>query len=237
MLKLLKKEEVNKTKELEKAKEIQEGLKISRRVDDLRELAAKEEQALEKFRIETLSAISKEISELDAEKEKALEMLKSLQEKAQKELSKTDKKRLQDFEKALNEREKVIKTMSFDIDLKEADIAIAQKEYADSLERQTTHEEASVALHLEANRRVDEAQQALQSADSVQKQAMITKDKVERELELRERDISERAKAMEIQWEENLRVSRELAVKEKQVADQRATLERAMARLRANRLA
>ena len=57
MIKLLSKSEIDKAKNADKAKEIAEGLKISRKVDSLRELMADEEKALEKFRSESLFAI------------------------------------------------------------------------------------------------------------------------------------------------------------------------------------
>ena len=69
MLKLLSKSEIDTAKNLDRSREVAEGLKLSRRVDGLRELASKEEQMLEKHRTETLASISKEISDLNADKE------------------------------------------------------------------------------------------------------------------------------------------------------------------------
>lgn len=61
-MKLLKKSEIAKAQAEDKRREIEEGLRISRKVDALRELWASEEQAFEKWRTKILEEI-KELSE------------------------------------------------------------------------------------------------------------------------------------------------------------------------------
>lgn len=82
-LRLNSKSDIAKAKAAERNQEIQEGLKISRRVDSLRELEAKEDENLQKFRTETLSSIMADIKSATAEKESILsEVLDLRKEKA-----------------------------------------------------------------------------------------------------------------------------------------------------------
>lgn len=60
-MKLLSKSEVNKAKSIDRQREVDEGLKLAKRVDALREVAAQEDASLQKFRRETLARISTEI--------------------------------------------------------------------------------------------------------------------------------------------------------------------------------
>lgn len=79
MLKLLSKNEIAKAKSEERAREIAEGLKISRKVDSLRELQADEERNLFKWRDQTLKAIGDEIDKLLRKKEKLEAEIKELE--------------------------------------------------------------------------------------------------------------------------------------------------------------
>lgn len=101
-MRLLAKSEIDSKKALARKQEIDEGLKISRRVDTLRETVAQEEAALEAFRRKTIAAINaqitavsdilndlrREVKELEEKRVKALEpidtawetLLKSQQE-------------------------------------------------------------------------------------------------------------------------------------------------------------
>ena len=63
-MKLLKKSEINTLKAQERKAEIDQGLKLSRRVDVLRETAAQEEASLEAFRRSSIKAINEEIKQL-----------------------------------------------------------------------------------------------------------------------------------------------------------------------------
>lgn len=71
-LRLLNKSDIAKSKAQERNTEVQEGLKLARRVDGLREISAQEEQALSKFRIETLSEIGQQIAVKEKEREQLM---------------------------------------------------------------------------------------------------------------------------------------------------------------------
>lgn len=61
-MKLMPKSEVEKAKATEQKQNIDEGMKIARRIDNLREIAASEEVSLENFRRTTVEKIHEEIS-------------------------------------------------------------------------------------------------------------------------------------------------------------------------------
>src|SRR5258708_2263052 len=62
-MKLLDKKTVDTLKAVERKKEVDEGAKLAKRVDNLRELSAKEEANLTKFRDESLKKIREEIEQ------------------------------------------------------------------------------------------------------------------------------------------------------------------------------
>ena len=67
-MRLLEKSEIAKAKAVDRSKEISEGLKISKRVDSLRELASREEQTLDMVRTRELERMATDF--LAAEKKK-----------------------------------------------------------------------------------------------------------------------------------------------------------------------
>lgn len=236
-IKLLNKNEIAKALASDRSNEIAEGLKISRRVDSLRELMAEEELTLTKFRDESLAAIMIQIGELNEKKEELQGHLKTLEDQAKHELSKTDKQRLENLKKSLNDREQQMTEKFQELDLKEIDIALSLKESRDSVERARTHEEIAKNLHIQAEHTQSETSRTLSNARTIEENTLRLKEESERTLALREKGILTKIDELARQNEENLRVSRELAVEKIQVADQRKTLERALQRLRDNRLA
>lgn len=235
-IKLLKKDEIANAQNLDKAREISEGLKISRRVDSLRELQANEEAKLQLFRSESLAAIQKDIAVIDAKREMKMGELKALEEKAKQELSKTEKKRLEEWKKSLEAKDAEMKEKSYNLDLKELDIACTIKETTEALERQRTHEETAKMLHEQALQKSSEADQTLMTARRIQENVLLEKQQSESELNLKANSFLRREEAIKEQERENEKRARELNAEKIQLADQRATLERAMERLRQNRL-
>ncbi len=62
-IKLLPKSEIDARKAAEQHTAVQEGVKLARRVDNLREVAAEEEASLSEYRVKTLTAIHEETKE------------------------------------------------------------------------------------------------------------------------------------------------------------------------------
>jgi hypothetical protein len=237
-IRLLKKSELATAQSLDRSREIAEGLKISRKVDNLRELQANEEQTLEKFRVETLTAIQAEISGFVASKEALVSEVRELQKKLDGMLPSMAVKRndLNALKIELEKREKEIGEKTENLNLLEIDIAIALKNAEDSLKRRNTHEEIAKNLHKTAVDKEEEAKGVLTNARITEERALQLQKDVEQSLSLREQGVSEKENMVKAQLEDNLNISRELEQEKIRLADQRGTLERALERIRQNRL-
>lgn len=238
-MKLLNKDEIAKAQNADRAKEISEGLKISRRVDSLRELQASEERALSKFREESLALISEEIKELTKKKENILEEIRQVQADLQNEttLTREERQNLEKLKAELEIREKEIDDKSLELDLRETDIHIALKEAKDSVIRAKGRESRSEELQRKATLEEQEISQRLSRARKMEENTVRFKEETELSLSLERAELEKEKEKTSSLQEENLQKSRELEVEKKQLADQRKTLERAMERLRKNGLA
>jgi hypothetical protein len=237
-MKLLSKSEIKKAQHADRALEIAEGLKLSRKVDSLRELKATEEEALTKFRNESLAAITKEINELLLKKESIQKEADALREEMKKEttLSREERLHLERLKELLEKKEKEIQEKESALRLNEIDIATAIQDAHDSLIRATNHEEETTRLHIVASNERMEAQNALVEATAVRENAIKFREDTERELALRESGLARRESDLSIREKNNVDVTRELNAEKIRLADQRATLERELERIKKKRL-
>jgi len=238
MIRLLKKEEIDRKKNEERQQEVSEGLKISRRVDSLRELQAKEEENLDKFRKESVAKISKEINDLENKKEATLKEVNELEIKLSKMLPDVPIKRkeLADLSKKLDDKEKEILERERKANLLEIDIAVALKDSEDSLLRNLTQEEESKKLHSKAEEERKEAKSILEKAKQIESIADKLKKDTEISILLKESALEEKEKGILMKEQDNIAKQKELENEKIQLADQRATLERALLRIKNNRL-
>ena len=233
-MRLLSKKEIQDKQRSEKQSEIAEGLKLARKIDSLREASLSEQSKLEKFRNESISslqtelgtlqgqkdALSSEVKVLRAEKERGLTILAQKEEELSKKEQELDDREEKSFLHQ-KEAEKIFLHA-------QSELFNAQGEMA----RLETHTKEAERLHILANNDRIEAQNALKSA---QEEKLATKNECQRdelwiarkkdELKDRENALDKRAKDIEKQ-EKNI---------EKEwirIADQRATLERAMKRIK-----
>jgi len=238
MIRLLNKQEITKSKNDERAKEISEGLKISRKVDALRELSANEEAKLEKFRVESIAQINKDISELDDKKQKLIQEINVLQTKLDSLLPEmeTERTALNELKLKLEKEKKDIEIKSEELDLKEIDIALALKNAKDDSKRAENHKELADSLHKEALKEKQEADSIIANSRVIEERTIHFKNEIEKNLQLKENDLLLKEKSIILQEEENKKLSQELAKEKIQVADQRDTLTRALDRIKQNRL-
>jgi hypothetical protein len=237
-MRLLSKTEVDKLKQDDKSREISEGLKISRRVDALRELSAKEEQNLTKFRDEILSNLRKEEEEIAVRKSDLAKEVAELDKKLANLLPDiaTDRKSLDKQKKELNLREKYLNEKQESINLQEIDIAEVLKSATDSEIQAKTREEQAEILHDRASEDRFLAQQALSEAKKKEERILKQENDLNERFSLREKGIVEKEKRLKLLAEENLAIRKEMDEEKVRLNDQRATLERALTRLRTNRL-
>lgn len=233
-MRLMKKSEISSAQAVDKAREIQEGVKLSGRVDALRKLQADEEQTLEKFRRESLALIGTEISNLEGKRDELKIELVYLHEELNKEstLSREERKHLESLKAKLEEKERFLDEKAESLSLEEIDIAEALKSARDSTLRAETHEAQVKNLHESASVEKFEAQSILQNARKIEETVTRQKQEAESYFEMRESTLSAKEKEIIENQAENTRVAKALAKERLQLADQRATLERAMERLK-----
>lgn len=233
-MKLLAKREIDQQKSLERQREIDEGMKLSRRLDSLRRTQVEEEASLERFRAASVSKIHEEIvressvrdalhaevTRLEARKEEALRPL-------DRELARIDsgRRELLDLSGTLYSRQAIIEQ-------RETALAKLERDVDDEMRRAAAATVAVQETLTDAEEQKNEAAAALVAAQGTLTKAQSLRETVEQEL--RERDAvcagRERDLAIQAEWLETDRAALE---KEKaQVADIRATLERAIKRLK-----
>jgi chromosome segregation ATPase len=233
-MRLLNKSEIAKAQNLDKSREVAEGLKLSRRVDSLRELAAYEEAALAKFRDESLAVITKEITDLNEKKENLASEVQSLREEKEKGLGDLEEKQadINAFENLLREREKALEATEKELQEKLKEAALNIRNSEDELQRAQTHKEEATKLLFEASEDREEARKTLSASEHVREKTLREREAMEDALALRESDVLKKEVALISKEEENGKLYKELSKQRIQLEDQRKTLERAMARLK-----
>lgn len=237
-MRLLKKEELSVAKANDKAKEIAEGLKISRRVDALRELHANEEAMLEKFRIETLTSTQKEIDESIVKRDELIAQVKELEEKLSRLSPKmaSTRSELLALKNELADKAKEIQKKSKEIDLKEIDIALILKNSLESEQRAVTHENLTEEIHKKAKEIEEYALNVLKRAEIIEVNALKSKAEAEKAISLRDNDLVSKEKEVLDREELVSYKEKELRMKEVRLIDREKTLERELERIRQNRL-
>lgn len=205
-MKLLQKSDIARAKSIERTKEIEEGLKLSRRVDGLRELSAKEEAALEKFRIESLSALMQEIKETTEKKDFLFSEIQSLREEKMRGLSEVEQKK---SELAVTEvgfilREKSLEEKSNSVSVRESEIAKKLSYALDEVARARSQSEEADRMHQDAFQAREDALKTVRSARELEDKALESRLSSENSI---------KAKWVDVNKHEELVMSRESALK------------------------
>lgn len=233
-LKILAPDEIAKAKSEERTREITEGLKISRKVDELRKLKAKEEQELELYRINSVRAMEEEFSALTSKKRDLLEELVQLQKKVDSLLPGIafEREEIKKQKDALEKREVDLVKRENESSLKLVDISLALKKAEDTLARNRSNEQVSAFNLAAAQRKLENAKEIAKTA---QENATLSRQEMQRKesnIASRLAELSRKEKLMEQREELNAAKEDELKHMEILLADQRKTLERAMQRVR-----
>lgn len=232
-MRLLEKNELHKAKAADRYKEISEGMKLSSKVDSLRELKVKEEEALSKWREETLTAIQLEISKIQAQKaelETEVSLLREEKEKGNKEVERrTDE--LDSWEDILTNRGDVIIEREVVLEAREQEVLAKLNLAEQELQRATARKEETEELYRQSLEDRKEAKITLMLARNEEEQVQIRKQKTEADLVQKGKVLTLRESSVDAREKDIISREKELNVVRKQLADQRATLERAMKRL------
>lgn len=235
-MKLLSKTDIQLTKAAERKREVDEGAKLARKVDALRELAAKEQTNLTVFREASIKQVKKEIQDAIEEKNVLLneiELLKEQRKALQKPLDK-------EWERL--EKEKVkLEVLKEDLSLRKIQIVGSERDL------KTLKKEIEVQCKALDKER-DQVKSLINQAESIKVEAHVIHKNTtarseklqllqdEREQSVKEREAMVAVREREIViHEEHLATEQEEINNEKiRLADQRATLERAFERINKN---
>lgn len=232
-MRLLKKSEVTKQKSLERQREVEEGMKLARRVDSLRELQANEEESFSKFREKTVKKINDDIAALAEKRNVLSDEVRLLHLKRTDMLRPIDEERsaIAEAQERINNREHFL--FKWDESLEKLDNDLSKRERGiERKEQQSAAREEFTSLRLkEIEAEKDILRKSLEEAENKKIQAQETLDNAE--IIRREAEELENSQILFFKQKEQEYAEREaaLSVKERQVEDQRQTLERAFTRL------
>lgn len=233
-MKLLSKQETQTAKASDRKREIDEGVKLAKKVDALRELAATEQANLIKFRNGNLKKIHEEIDNAITERDVLLQEVSMLEDKKKALLAPLDaewnqvkiqKESIEEAKSALSLKEDLFAMTENHLHEKEIALKAEEGRIGD-LKLRTAEElsqaeaiksEASVSLKLFTQRK-----SAIESEYEVRLAGLSVK---ESDLRDRETDIENARKNLELEKQE---VSNEKLL----LADQRAMLQRTLNQLR-----
>ena len=232
-MRLLDKPQIQKLKALEIKREVDEGRKLAGRVDALRQLQAKEEAELQKFRRETLANIHEEITTKAQERDQLKQEVSKLQDdraEALKPLTKEREELDSKIAKLLFLKGEV-STAKEALKTEVVEIKDSKKEVKLELQRAKEEKRQADALLKDAESSLKEAEDSRVWAEKTKEGTQRLRDLVEKEL--RERDGKTATKERELLMKEAQIIAREEVIKKEWIIinDQRATLERAFKRL------
>jgi hypothetical protein len=215
-IRLLSKQEVDKAKAIDRKREVDEGLKLARKVDDLREIVVQEEASLEKFRRATVANIhtatteaQRILDQIKAEVAVLRREHKDLERVLAEDWSEVGEAQpaLAKLRKSLEEKEKV---------LVEAErMALAELEYAkiDRIGAGKDRRQASSLLNdalqdkreaMIALEKVHKMEKNVKDTRTVLEQEFTDRDKVlakkERDFALKEHNVTERERELSVGW-------------------------------------
>ena len=233
-MKLLPKTEINTLKATAQKQAIDEGVKLTRRIDTLREVMASEEQSLNKFRSETLSQIHRETTEAADIRDTLLGEVRELQLAKEEAL-----KPLTDELKLIDEaREDIAKKAALNVtqaltnDTKATLLNQREEEINAMALRAEQREERTIEELKEAEKQKEYAQQLITDATEIHKNSVILKETTELSLSERQ-SILDSQEASLAQKEQSLEEERiRQAADRIRLNDREAVLEREFNRLK-----
>jgi uncharacterized protein YoxC len=233
-MRLLPKQEISVKQASKQKAEIDEGVKLARRVDSLREIAATEEASLASFRASTLKAIQEDIQKIETERNEVLNQVKTLREEI-----KEGTKVLDDRENSLKQLENALKQYEIDVNERLNILKITSEElkkqsklsnnyYLQTVNAMQIIEEVrkeTSALYSEASNYLEACHDTYMAVHSLE--AQITSELKARDIAVasRERDVIIKQEHLDI-------LSKSLHTKELQLIDREQTLEREFNRLK-----
>lgn len=233
-IKLLPKQEITRLQAEEKRVAVAEGMKLARRVDNLREVAAQEEASLASFRSATLKAIKSETDVAKKERDTVLQEVKVLREELQEGTQVLDER-----EKALIERENLVKDRETELEKRifalntlTEKVRKEEKEAQHATSKLKNIWDILVKMGDDIKSVYGEAQSYLEGAIDKATQIALLFQEVDKELKHRDIEVASRERDVIIKEERVQRTFKELHEREVQLRDRELTLEREIKRVK-----
>ena len=190
-MKLLSKSEVVRAKSIERQQQIDEGLKLAKKVDSLREIVANEEEALNKFRTQTLEEIHQQITSKSKELEYLVSEVNDLEKRQKEALRPLNKEReeIQALRESVEESFRELREREVTLTQQERDVEKKQKDVL-------SKEKRANLLVADAQSRLVDADILKKEASEAKKQGIAIRTSAEQFLEKAEKEIS--AKQIEV---------------------------------------
>lgn len=232
-MKLLDKQTIVTLKSGERKKEIEEGVKLARKVDLLRETSAKEEINLSKFRIEALKKVQSDIDVLINEKNVLQSIVATLQLERKALLIPLDKEwdRVKKEKIEIEERERVVEKVNEKLKIKEIELSNKSTRLQIEESRIIDLKTQGILKLNEIERFNQEASQLLINTQVVYNKNLIDCESKQRFLDMKTQELMYREIDLDSKQQNTERENEYIAIEKIQLADQRATLERALKRI------
>jgi hypothetical protein len=219
-MKLIPKSEVSRSQAIQKRQELDEGMKLAKRVDDLRALQATEEKSLQDFRNTFIAEVKRETFSALAERDGILSEVRMLRAEKQRDMKELTERSLEldEISKSLDEREKSIEQKLSDISGKEKMIDEIRQKLLEERKIADIRREEAEKLQISAFENEKRAKSVLIEANNVKEQAESEAEMIKQELASREAVLA--------------RNEANLAKKELQNTEDRAQIERDRIRIK-----
>ncbi len=228
------KSQIREEKSKERQLDIDQALSLARKIDAMRQTKETEERELAQFRKSAMDSIKSDIAKEMSKRDSLTEEVKILEDRKAKALKPLTEELLEiERKKALlKESEDRVSELLISIQAKERDLSI-QQEQAHSFVRQT--ESALDSARMDRKEAADEKAQA----DSLLRVAELSKEKTDKEIEMKIKDIQgeemaflSRERSLKAREENTDKRIRTLTNKERFVNDRYDTLERSIKRIK-----
>lgn len=233
-MKLLSRQEISIAKQRDTSREVQEGLKLTRRVDSLRELRLSEEKKLEDWRRETLESIQGEISILSEKKDTLERQITSLEQKIA-ELSPqmaTERHSLIELKKELAKWQKELEVKASNLLSEELNIAEVIEQSKKTELESAHHEVKALKLEESAEKKHFNAQKTLEQAQKIHQEALKERKDIELALSLRENNVTLRERRVQTMELAIMKAQKENENEQKRLVDVSTMLQRDLLRLK-----
>lgn len=227
-MKLLDKSEIHKAKGQDRQREVAEGLKLANRVDNLREIHAQEEAALEKFRQESIKKINDEIVKKAKEKDALIKEVFQLQEERKKALEPLteEAERLQALRKDVETTRSEVASRKEAVYLAEAQVSDEKLQLREEIARVAEERHRSHALLQEADTERTNARRTRENAEATLAQALSERAQSAKELEEERQRLAAQKESQDIIQAKLASEERELNARRLQLIDREKILER-----------